>query len=184
MRLFIGIPLPPQYQEMLGSIRKEWEKRFKSKLSWTRPDNWHLTIKFLGEVKDDKLPELEKFIKELDFECFSIEGSGVGFFSSKGEYRVIWLGLKKDVQSLIGLAVKIDYGLNILGFEKEKRPFRGHLTLARIRRFYKTDPWTEMAEHVGNREWPVFEVKEVVLWQSILGRSGPRYETVTRAALS
>jgi len=184
MRLFIGIPLPGQYQEMLGLVRKKWESIFKSKLTWTKPGNWHLTLKFLGDVEKNTLQDLERIMKDLDSRSFFLEGSGAGFFGSKGVYRVAWLGLKNDVPALVALAGQIDQSLEGIGFEKEKRPFRGHLTLARIRKFYRNDPWNEFAEYVGGLEWPGFEVREVVLWQSILGRSGPRYETVVRAALS
>lgn len=184
MRLFIGIPLPDQYHQMLGIIAKGWDGKFKSRLSWTKPGNWHLTLKFLGEVQEDKLPGLEGYMNNLEFPSFFLEGSGAGFFGSKGLYRVIWLGLKNDVDILAGLAGKVDQGLAAIGFEREKRPFKGHLTLARVKKFYKNDPWNELAENVGSLEWPCFRVREVMLWQSFLSPSGARYEVVHRAPLS
>ncbi len=184
MRLFIGIPLPDQYQRLLASIAREWNDRFKSRLSWTKQGNWHVTLKFLGDVEEGRVPDLKKFMEELHFERFSLEGAKAGFFGSKGVYRVIWLGLKNDVKSLVNLAGKIDHGLAAKGYAKEKRPFTGHLTLARIKNFYRNDPWNEMVNNVGSLAWPCFEVKEAVLWQSFLSPSGPKYEVVGRAELS
>jgi RNA 2',3'-cyclic 3'-phosphodiesterase len=184
MRLFIGIPLPDEYLGMLGSLAADWDPRFRSRFSWTRPGNWHLTLKFLGEVRGDKLPVLDDFMKNLDFKRFNLKGAGVGFFGSRGEYRVVWLGLKEDTDKVAALASKIDKGLEVHGFEREKRPFKGHLTLARVKKFYKDDPWDELRQHAGNLDWPPFEVREVILWQSILSRSGARYEAVFRSDLS
>jgi RNA 2',3'-cyclic 3'-phosphodiesterase len=184
MRLFIGIPLPDQYHQMLGTISKGWDDKFKSRLSWTKPGNWHLTLKFLGEVQEDKLPGLEGYMNNLEFPGFFLEGSGAGFFGSRGEYRLAWLGLMDDTHKLAALAGKIDHGLEALGFEREKRPFKGHLTLARVKKFYKDDPWDELRQHAGNLEWPPFEVRDVILWQSILSRSGARYEMICRSGLS
>ncbi|MFP4084063.1 MAG: RNA 2',3'-cyclic phosphodiesterase [Desulfonatronovibrio sp.] len=181
MRIFIGIPLPDQYQEMLGSIKKEWDGRFKSKLVWTKPGNWHLTVKFLGEVEESRLPELNEFMQEMVFDSFTLKGSGGGFFGSKGMYRVAWLGLGQDVHSLISLADSIDQGLAALGFEKNKRPFKGHLTLARIKDFHRSDPWKELTAYASNLSWPAFKVDKVNLWQSFLSQSGPRYEILSSA---
>ena len=183
MRLFIGIPLPEEYQEMLASIRQEWDGRLKSKLTWTKHGNWHLTLKFLGEIQEDRLAGLEYFMKNLSFQSFSLQGSGAGFFGSKGMYRVMWLGLGLDVKALIALADKIDQSLAELGFVREQRMFKGHLTLARIRKFVRNDPWNNVAKHISTQAWPVFEVKEVILWQSFPGPRGPRYEVAGRAGL-
>jgi len=183
MRLFIGIPLPREYQLVLESIREEWSDAFKSKLSWTKPGNWHLTLKFLGDTPEERLPGLKKIITDLEFGSFFIQGSGAGFFGSKGVYRVIWLGLKNDVHSLISLAEMIDQNLADLGFEREKRPFKGHLTLARIKYFHRKDPWNELTDYISKLDWPDFEVKEVVLWQSILSRSGPEYKVIRKTAV-
>ncbi len=166
---------------MLGFIRREWGDKFRSKLNWTKKGNWHLTLKFLGDVQGQKVSDLKQFMIDLDVRSFFIQGSGAGFFGSKGVYRVIWLGLKNDVKALIGLAGKIDHSLEDMGFEREKRPFRGHLTLARVKYFYKDDPWDQLADYLSNQDWPIFEVKSVVLWKSTLNPSGPSYEVICKA---
>lgn len=166
---------------MLGYIRGEWADKFRSRLSWTKPGNWHLTLKFLGDVQGRKVSDLKQFMNNLDVQSFSVQGSGAGFFGSKGVYRVIWLGLKNNVQALMSLAGKIDHDLEHIGFDREKRPFRGHLTLARVKYFYKDDPWDKLADYINNQEWPGFEVKNVVLWKSVLSPSGPIYEVVCKA---
>lgn len=181
MRVFIGIPLPDQYQKMLGSIKKEWAGRFKSKLIWTKPGNWHLTVKFIGEVEQAGLPELNEFMQEMVFDIFTLKGSEGGFFGSKGMYRVAWLGLGQDIHSLKSLTESIDNELAALGFERNRRPFKGHLTLARIKDFHRSDPWNEFTDYVSSLDWPFFKVDKVNLWQSFLSQTGPRYEILSSA---
>lgn len=184
MRLFIGIPLPRDYQQQLAAVSKKWQKRFKSKLSWTKPGNWHLTLKFLGDVHIEKRLELERYMHDLSWEVFSVAGSKAGFFGSKGVYRVAWVGLDGDLERLADLARRIDADLAAMGFSREKRPFKAHLTLARIKGFHRDDPWNELASDAGNRHWPCFKVREAVLWESILKSAGPVYRPLSRIYLS
>ncbi|WP_051617150.1 RNA 2',3'-cyclic phosphodiesterase [Desulfonatronovibrio hydrogenovorans] len=180
--MFIGLALPDVYQEKLGRIKKEWESKFQSKLTWTKPGNWHLTLKFLGEVEDSIVPEICAYIRRLEFAEFILRGSGSGFFGSKAQYRVAWLGLDLDVSSLVSLAEKIDRDMEKYGFERAKRRYKGHLTLARIKAFYTNDPWKELRESIDGMHWPVFEIQEVVLWQSVLGPAGPQYRAMASSS--
>ncbi|MFN2343528.1 MAG: 2'-5' RNA ligase family protein, partial [Desulfonatronovibrio sp.] len=93
-------------------MKRKWNPLFQSKLSWTKPGNWHLTLKFIGKAEKDILPEIKTYVQKIDFNEFILKGSRAGFFGSKGQYRVIWLGLEGNVQSLINLAGKIDSDLN------------------------------------------------------------------------
>lgn len=181
MRLFTGISLPDCYQQSLAEIKEKWNPLFMSKLNWTKPGNWHLTLKFLGEVDEDILPEIKAYVQNINFKEFRLKGAKAGFFGSKGQYRVMWLGLEKDVQPLINLAGNIDRDLNSLGFEREKRLFKGHLTLARVKKFFKDDPWCNFSQSVNQIEWPEFRVEQIMLWQSILTQKGPRYEIVANS---
>ncbi len=178
MRVFIGIPLPDYYQQMLGKIRDEWDNRLTSMLAWTKPCNWHITLKFLGDVDNDQVNELKKYLSGISFEDFALRGHKSGFFGSRGQYRVFWLGVDGDVQKLILLAENLDKGLGDLGFEHEKRPFKAHLTLARIKNFVKSDPWNDLSSRVDSLEWPAFKVERVNLWQSILSPHGPKYKVL------
>lgn len=178
MRLFAGLELPDIYQRGLATIKSDWEGRFVSRMAWTRPGNWHLTLKFLGDADPDESQRLSRYIQDLKFESFQLQAGGAGFFGSRGQYRVAWIGLKQGAARAADLASKIDADLTAMGFAQETRPFRGHLTLARIKKFSKHDPWSDFADYAQSLEWPEFLVSRVVLWQSILRPQGPQYRSV------
>ncbi len=182
MRLFAGLELPSDYQNMLEKIKAAWEDRFTSRIAWTRPGNWHLTLKFLGEVNQEKLQRIREYIQDVKFERFQLQAGRAGFFGSRGQYRVAWIGLDSGADRAAELALKIDNELADMGFAKETRPFRGHLTVARIKKFNRHDPWSEFADYTQSIEWPEFRVSRVVLWQSILNASGPQYKLLTASA--
>ncbi|WP_045216685.1 RNA 2',3'-cyclic phosphodiesterase [Desulfonatronovibrio magnus] len=175
MRLFIGIALPEIYQEILSKIREEWAKRFKSRMIWTRPGNWHLTLKFIGEVDNTSVLQVVRFIKGFQIENVWLKGLNVGFFGAKGQYRVAWLGLEEQDVRLQKIAAVIDQELSIHGFVSEKKPFISHLTLFRVKRFVKSDPWSDFAELVGKMQWPWFRADKLTLWKSTLTPEGPIY---------
>jgi len=175
MRIFFGIPLPQEYQQMLGQARDAWKNRFRSRLTWTRPGNWHITLRFLGEVQDDLLPQVKSCLDRVEFEDFCLQGSKSGYFGNSGEYRVAWLGVDGEVQKLINLARILEKELEGFGFEPEKRPFNAHLTLARIKKFVASDPWKDFSDYVEKMGWPEFNAGRINLWQSRLTPAGPEY---------
>ncbi len=178
MRVFIGIPLPDYYQQMLEKIRDEWNNRLTSRLTWTKPGNWHITLKFLGDVDNDQVVKLKNYLSGISFKNFALHAHKSGFFGSRGQYRIFWLGVYGEVQKLILLAENLDKGLVDLGFEPEKRPFKAHLTLARIKNFDKSDPWKDLSYWVDGLDWPAFNAERVNLWQSILSPRGPTYKVL------
>jgi len=183
MRLFIGMALPESYQQMLRDIQHKWQGRFRSRLTWTRPGKWHLTLKFLGQSDRDLVPEIKNCLGRLEFHSIYLQGKGCGFFGSRGQYRVIWLGAGGEVQKLKLLADALDRDLRSLGFEPEKKQFKAHLTLARIKNFVASDPWKDFCAYIEELNWPGFKAREVVLWQSNLTPQGPEYSALMRRKL-
>jgi 2'-5' RNA ligase len=177
MRCFIGLPLPQVYQDALGEIRRELARGLRSKLTWTRPGNWHATLKFLGEVEQARAMELAAALGELRFEVFSLRAGGAGFFPDIRRPRVFWAGLAEGAEEGARLAAAMDDLCAGLGFEREGRPFKAHLTLARIKRAARDD-WREMIRTVASRDWPEVEMDRVVLWKSDLSSAGPAYTSV------
>lgn len=177
VRAFAAIPLPDEYQQMLKAIRAEWRDRLTSRVSWTKPGNWHVTVKFLGDVKESDLQGVIAALDEIPFTPFTLQAGGGGYFPPRGNPRVGWLGLKQGAATLTNLARETEAALLPLGFKKERRPFRPHLTLARIRRAEK-DPWAELIEKTGSMPWPEVRIDSFRLYRSILNPGGARYETI------
>jgi len=178
MRLFVGIRLPREYGEGLREIRQKWEPRFASRLNWTRPENWHLTLKFIGEQDPGNVEAIRRAMDSVRFSPFYLQAGGGGYFSARGKIKVAWVGMSGDVDDLRSIVSDVDGEFSRIGIPAEKRAFKPHLTLFRVKYFEKEDPWTEFRDYLQDREWPGFDCREIILWQSTLTRSGPVYEQV------
>lgn len=174
MRLFTGVDLPEEYRTGLKQVAGNWRKRLRSRTTWTRPENWHATLKFLGDVHAELVGDVRAALEDVAFNAFILQAGGAGFFPPRGAPRVFWTGVRAGGRELGELAEGIERVLEPLGFERERRPFRAHLTMARIRRA-ENDPWGELTRDVDQMQWPAFEVRAFTLWESELGPSGPTY---------
>lgn len=184
LRLFIGVPLPDAYQQGLAVLHADWGRRLASRLSWTREGNWHLTLKFLGKVAREDVEPLKQVLAAIEWRAFLLQAAGGGFFPpprSDGRVRprVVWCGLVKGASECVRLAGAVDRSLAALGFPREERAFRPHLTLARVKNALPADAkggrWTALLRDLQARAWPEITVDRFVLWQSTLRPSGPEY---------
>jgi 2'-5' RNA ligase len=182
MRLFIGIPLPGEYAQIIGRIQTAWKKRLASKVSWVRPELAHVTLKFLGEVDEDRVVPIVQAMREAARGSFEMQGGAGGFFPAVGAPRVLWVGLRQGREECAAYFEKLDEGLAQAGFLAEPKPFSPHLTVARVKAAARNDEWPGLLVDL-NRDWPAFTVNHVVLWQSILKASGPEYRRVAEVEL-
>ncbi len=178
-RLFIGLPLPEEYQRRLESLRRRWSYRLSSRLSWTRPGNWHITLQFLGDTDESLIQAYTNALAGVKYASFALQGGGAGFFPpprDEGEPRprVVWVGLKQGGTECTALSGAVGVALQPLGFTPESRPFRPHLTLARVKEA-RRDPWQELLAELLREAWPACMVERFVLWRSVLGPQGPTY---------
>lgn len=197
MRCFIGLPLPEDYQRLLAGLLQEWKTSLGPGVSWTRPGNWHLTLKFLGEMQESRVSSLRNALgmglsEEKSCRPFSLQGRGAGFFPNSGRPRVFWVGLGKGGEQTRVLADWVDAACTALGFAKEERMFHPHLTVARIKQSRKdhhgtarcafqetgnksASIWADVLHTVAGISWPEIIVDRIVLWESRLSEKGPCY---------
>ena len=185
MRCFVGLPLPKAYQDGLQSVSEAWRPRLRSKTTWTRPGNWHLTLTFLGELAEDVVSRVEEALYRVDHPTFLFQAGGAGFFppGTQRAPRVVWAGLEKGAEETRTLAGMVQRAVSEVGFATEERPFRPHLTLARVREARKGDDWTALLRDLEERRWPEMWMRSFVLWQSVLSPSGPTYTVIREFAL-
>lgn len=124
MRLFIAIEL-----ENLNDYFKELQQKLP-KVKATYPKHFHLTLKFLGEVADNKLDEIKEKLKQIKFEPFKLKLGTVGVFSDEKFIRIVWIGLE-DGEKINNLQKQIESALE--GMFKKDNKFHPHITLARIK---------------------------------------------------
>jgi RNA 2',3'-cyclic 3'-phosphodiesterase len=181
-RLFVGIPLPSDYQETLAALQDKWKPALRSRISWTRPGNWHLTLQFLGEVEEETAGAVHETLVNIRFFAFPFRAGGGGYFPSQRRPKVAWIGVGEGRERCIGLAGAVAAALRPLGFAPDRERFSPHLTIARIRED-RGDPWAEFRAELDGLEFPAVVIDRFILWRSDLSPQGPAYTAVGRYPL-
>jgi 2'-5' RNA ligase len=184
MRTFIAIEIPEAVKD--GMARAQ--DRLKSAgvdASWSRSEGIHLTLKFLGETRDERVPQiLQALALEVGgTERFRLTPEGVGTFPNPAAARVVWLGVKGDADKLVALQAAVDQAMIGLGGEPDGRPYTPHLTLGRIKRIRERDAWLKGLEGVKGLNLPGFDVTAISLISSELRPTGAVYRELGRVAL-
>jgi len=138
-------------------------------------ENIHLTMKFLGDVREGLLPEVAKVVSETSFSPFRMSLRGVGVFPNHRRPRVVWAGVDGGVEELTAIFRDLEPRLVELDFRPESRPFSPHITIARVRSGRNRDRLIEEVIALEGRDFGVFEVGHVKLKKSVLTPSGPIY---------
>lgn len=179
MRLFIAIEIAPAIRDKLTAFISELKPTIAN-ASWARPEGLHITLKFLGNVQDEKHAAIESALNTVKAERFSLAIANIGIFPNPRSPRVLWAGIDSGAE-LASLAAKIDDVLNPLGFERERRAFSPHVTLARFKDGKgkpKLDAVLSSASNPeGARIWPfgTMAATHFHLYESKLSPQGARY---------
>lgn len=184
MRAFIAIELPPEVKTELTK-RQHGLKRAGLNARWVRAENIHLTLKFLGEIDPEAVAAASTAMKAAgeSHRPFTLAASGVGVFPSIRKARVLWAGLSEGVPELIDLQQDLDVALAADGFEREQRPFRGHLTMARFRKSVHPAKLETALREAAGELFGQWTVEELVLFRSELTPAGPIYTRLAAGPL-
>lgn len=185
MRAFIAIDIPQSIRERIDSLQQELKKS-GADVRWTRPRGIHLTLKFLGEIKEGKVVEIIDKLKAniASFDSLKIRLRKVGGFPSLKRPRVIWIGVETRGAGLKQLQSEIERSLQSLGFPPESRDFKPHLTLGRVRSLRGQVPLLEMIKEKADKELGEFAADCFYLFQSILKPSGAEYHKIHQFMLT
>lgn len=151
-------------------------------MKWVRPESIHLTLKFLGAVRNELVPELGKILAPVFSlqQTFRLSAEGLGAFPNLGRPRVVWVGLADRSGRLESLAGLVENAVEPLGFPREKRSFSPHLTLGRVRSDGGKRDLVETIRQRMDVTGPAFTVDHAVLFQSILKPSGAEYRALAK----
>ena len=133
MRAFVGFDFPLQLKNQLSSIQALL-KQNTEKGSWVRTQNYHLTLKFLGEIDEKQVDSIGYILKELSLRHrpITVNLHKLGYFNKKSnEYGVLWLGLDGEIEKINSIYMELEQKMHHIGFEKEIRKFSPHITLGR-----------------------------------------------------
>ncbi len=144
-----------------------------------RAEQLHLTLRFLGDIDDGLVEGIERVIASAvrGVAPFPLHFEGVGAFPNPRRARVVWIGLR-GAEPLVEMSHIIERGVADLGFSPEKRPFRPHATVARVKHLRRHERLTSLLERWGDRSFGVMEVRTLELKRSQLTPQGPIYSTV------
>ncbi len=181
MRSFIAIDLPKRIKERIRSIQRDFD--FLRDKKFVNPEQAHITLKFLGEVEEEKIEHIRREISGIETEPFVINLRGVGFFpESLRTIRVIWIGLRRDdgFDALSSLHQEIENRMKSLGFPEEKNKFSPHITICRVKMVDKEQIKKAVKKYneLSDIEVGSVHVEEVKLKKSNLTPEGPIYEDI------
>ena len=182
MRCFIAIGMPHETENRLRSLIEQL-KPLSHAVKWVAPENLHLTLKFLGETHEDKVPEIIGALRDVTagHKPFTLTAHGTGVFPNANWPKVVWVGLDSE-GGLLALHSDIEKAMEPLGFAPEKRAFSPHLTIGRIKVGRDKPLQLEHLMHEittrKEEDFGSFEVSEVALVKSDLRPAGAVHTTV------
>jgi 2'-5' RNA ligase len=183
IRLFIAINLPEAVKSVLLETVAQMGQRLPDKaVRWVKPEQMHLTLRFLGDTAVSQLPDLQNQLTQLTrrHSSFRVHLNGMGAFPNRKRPRVVWAGLDGDLARLQKMQAALEDHIVALGWSREKRPFSPHITLGRVKdaRAAQALNW---AVDLAKME---FEVTGVQLVQSELRPFGAVYTVQHLAPLA
>ncbi|RCW51514.1 MULTISPECIES: RNA 2',3'-cyclic phosphodiesterase [unclassified Halanaerobium] len=182
MRLFIAVDLTERARELIFKKVTKLKKEINENIKWVEKENFHLTVKFLGENDKNKTDAVIKQLQKLDFSCQHnyIQFKKLGAFPELGTFKVLFVSVFQGKNSLIRLNNSIENSMQKIGFKKEKRKFIPHLTLARKKNNRQIKKLTDKnSKFLDENYINVFsKLNTVTLYESILKPSGPEYKKI------
>ncbi|HKA18323.1 MAG TPA: RNA 2',3'-cyclic phosphodiesterase [Blastocatellia bacterium] len=175
IRTFICIEIPDSIKSRIAKLQDTLRK-IDAQISWTKPSNIHLTLKFLGGVSASRLDRIKKAVERAaeGIKPFDIEVSGSGCFPSPRSPRVLWVGIGSVPEELQHLYANLEDELAAIGFEREKRKFSPHLTIGRVRTPQNASSVAESLVTSGF-EPEQFRTTEIIVMRSDLKPTGSIY---------
>jgi len=187
MRCFIAIDIDESVKEELAGLQKELAGALgihRGDVKWVRSEAMHLTLKFLGEIRDRDSVDVCNVAKAVAsrHESFEIEIATVGHFGGRSA-RVLWVGAGLDCKPLAALHDALEGELETIGFVREGRKFSGHLTLCRIRNTKAGHKLAELAGQYRDYDLGSIRAGAICVYQSQLTPGGPVYTLLGKYAM-
>jgi 2'-5' RNA ligase len=185
LRTFIALELPEKMHVGLRQLQSDLKKH-RLNFRWVRTENIHLTLKFLGNIQ---LPDVQNVAEAIvdtagTQDPLELKISGIGVFPNIRNPRVLWTGLSGNIQSLRSLHMSLEDRLYERGFDREKRRFKGHLTLGRAKGKIDARQIMEAIVACGGVSSDVFLIRHITFFQSQLQQGGPVYSRIMTAPLA
>lgn len=176
MRMFIAISLPGETKERLHRLMKPLDG-----VRWQNPEQLHITLKFLGDTASGQVKELVKNLNMVEQAPFPFAIKGLGYFPEGEQPRVIWTGIEDD-SAFVKLHRSVENACKKTGFSREKRPYRPHITLGKVKGASKDEITSFITR---NKDVYIGDIpaEEFILYESRLQSDGAVHEPSARFPL-
>ncbi len=176
MRAFFSLPIDGALRMQIGRVAERLRRETTMTASWVHPDNYHVTLRFLGDINPDLTVPLEKAAREVarKFAPFTLRVDELGAFPSIDRARVLWVGATAD-PAFGDLAEALERQLHELGFTPERSEAIAHITMARVKERPNAS-LPHVFEALGPFPPHSLRVDRLVLMESQLSPHGPTYD--------
>lgn len=181
-RSFIAFDLPEEIKERVFGLYQPLFRKFTPYLRWTKKENLHMTVKFLGDLADGQIREVSKTLSDLKKpeDGYDLAFLSCGTFPPERQPRILWIGLAEN-ERLRRLVRELEDRMAGLGFERERREFVSHITVARLRirtkdeleNFRKIEK--EFRQSFERLDRSPFLIDRITLFKSVLQPQGSLY---------
>lgn len=184
VRLFIAVDVA---EEIRAAVAEKTARlrEVNCDVGWVKPENFHLTVKFLGEAPDAQLDDIKAALDlvALSRGAFELELRGMGCFPERGAPRVVWVGAGAGRDALTTVAHDVEDAMEDLGFPRERREFAAHLTIGRVRGPRGAERLRRLVDAEADTGFGRCAVDEIRLYKSTLASGGSIYDLMHAAKL-
>jgi 2'-5' RNA ligase len=186
IRAFLAIEPPEDILQKISGLQDKLRREISGRISWTRSQGQHLTLKFFGDISKEDVNNICAAVQKraISESNLNLKVETLGVFPDARRPRVLWCGVIGDVEKLITLQKKLDSDFAAIGFPAEDRPFRAHLTLARIKDSRDMTGMNEALKKYGTFTAGEFTGDKLFLFQSNLTPQGAVYTKLAEFVLS
>ncbi len=184
VRTFIAIEMPHSVMEIVRQTQQVF-RQAGIRLRWVRRENVHLTLRFLGDISIDAVPGIQHALERSAAEtpAFSLQVKGIGAFPSVARPKVVWLGLQGQLQPLEDLYRRLALSLSEVGIPSENRPFRGHLTIGRVKDRIENEHFRSLMQRMSDVQSESFIADRLCFFKSDLTPGGAVYTPLAQAKI-
>jgi len=185
IRAFLALEPPENVLQEISRLQEKLKREISGRISWTRPQGQHLTLKFFGDISKEDIHNISSAVQKrtVSEQKLNLKIEKIGVFPEARKPRVLWCGITGDAEKLINLQKKLDSDFAAIGFPAEDRPFKAHLTLARIKDPRETTGINEALKKYGAFTAGEFTGDKLFLFQSNLSPQGAVYTKLAEFAL-
>jgi len=186
IRAFIAIDLPDDVRVAIDDAQTRLKQAHVGvKISWTKVENLHLTLQFLGYIEEEVVERIGSALQEVTVQhpLFEVPVCGTGAFPDKNRPRVLWVGCDDSEGRLAALAKAVQAAMRPLGFEPEQREFSAHLTLGRVRSPRPDAALTKALDSFKDTAFGALRAQAVHLFKSELHPEGSIYTKLSSHVL-